>query len=126
VLVIQDGEFAWSRDARQPTLEGINVTVRKGELLGIWGPVGAGKVQYCYSCPLTLISDAIPSQTSVLSAICGEMIRLDGKVGIHGSIAYAPQTPWIMSGSIKYEVLLFVCQCTHSNVVHQGQHLVFT
>ena len=46
VLVIKDGEFSWNKDALQPTLEGINMTVRKGELVGILGRVGSGKVSW--------------------------------------------------------------------------------
>jgi len=45
VLEIKDGEFTWSKDAQSPTLEGINLVVRKGELMGIVGRVGAGKVR---------------------------------------------------------------------------------
>jgi len=44
VLEIENGEFAWSKDAQSPTLEGINLVARKGELSGIIGRVGAGKV----------------------------------------------------------------------------------
>jgi len=44
VLEIENGEFAWSKDAQSPTLEGINYVARKGELTGIIGRVGAGKV----------------------------------------------------------------------------------
>jgi ABC-type polysaccharide/polyol phosphate transport system ATPase subunit len=44
VLEIEDGEFAWSKDATSSTLEDINMVVRKGELIGIAGRVGAGKV----------------------------------------------------------------------------------
>lgn len=44
VLAIQDGEFTWSKEALTPTLEGINLQVKKGELVGILGRVGAGKV----------------------------------------------------------------------------------
>jgi ABC-type polysaccharide/polyol phosphate transport system ATPase subunit len=33
-------------DAIQPTLEDINLTVKKGELIGILGRVGGGKVDY--------------------------------------------------------------------------------
>jgi ATP-binding cassette subfamily C (CFTR/MRP) protein 1 len=50
--------------------------------MGIWGPVGSGK-------------------TSLLGAIIGEMIKLEGKVTVNGSIAYAPQNPWIMSATVK-------------------------
>ncbi len=44
VLEIENGEFAWSRDAQSPTLESIKLVARKGELTGIIGRVGAGKV----------------------------------------------------------------------------------
>jgi ATP-binding cassette, subfamily C (CFTR/MRP), member 1 len=44
VLSIKGGEFSWDKDSMTPTLEDINLTVRKGELIGILGRVGAGKV----------------------------------------------------------------------------------
>lgn len=44
VLEIKDGEFSWSKDSQSPTLEGIDLVARKGELTGIVGRVGAGKV----------------------------------------------------------------------------------
>ena len=45
VLSITNGEFAWSKTAVSPILEDINLTVKKGELVGIMGRVGAGKVR---------------------------------------------------------------------------------
>lgn len=44
VLSVTDGEFAWSKESASPTLEDINLTVKKGELVGVLGRVGAGKV----------------------------------------------------------------------------------
>ena len=45
MLDIKDGEFTWSKDpSTSPTLEDINLVIRKGELVGIVGRVGAGKV----------------------------------------------------------------------------------
>ncbi|KAI0272641.1 hypothetical protein BC834DRAFT_840866 [Gloeopeniophorella convolvens] len=86
VLEIQDGEFAWSKDATSPTLEGINVVARKGELVGIVGRVGAGK-------------------SSLLSAIIGDMRRIEGKVSLSGTVAYAPQNPWLMGATIRENIL---------------------
>ncbi len=44
MLEVKDGEFSWSKDAPNATLEGVNLVARKGELTGIVGRVGAGKV----------------------------------------------------------------------------------
>ncbi|EKM50357.1 uncharacterized protein PHACADRAFT_263609 [Phanerochaete carnosa HHB-10118-sp] len=86
VLDIRNGEFTWNKDAQSPTLEGINLTVKKGELVGVLGRVGAGK-------------------TSLLSAIVGEMRRIEGEVQLNGSVSYAPQNPWIMSATIRDNIV---------------------
>ncbi|RPD60042.1 metal resistance protein YCF1 [Lentinus tigrinus ALCF2SS1-7] len=86
VVSVTNGDFSWNKNAVSPTLEGINLTVRKGELVGVLGRVGAGK-------------------TSLLSAIIGEMMRLDGEVKVFGTISYAPQNAWIMSATIRDNIL---------------------
>ncbi|KAG8760180.1 hypothetical protein FRC11_000794 [Ceratobasidium sp. 423] len=86
VLEIREGDFQWSRKALQPTLEHVDMTVRQGELVGILGSVGSGK-------------------SSLLSAIVGEMIRVEGSVRIRGKIAYAPQNAWIMNATIRENIL---------------------
>ncbi|EIN06055.1 multidrug resistance-associated ABC transporter [Punctularia strigosozonata HHB-11173 SS5] len=86
VLSISHGEFTWSKQAVQPTLEDINLTVKRGELVGVLGRVGAGK-------------------TSLLSAIIGDMRRMEGEVMVRGSVAYAPQNAWIMSATIRDNIL---------------------
>lgn len=39
VLSIKDADFSWTSTVVQPTLEGINLSVRKGELVGVYGKV---------------------------------------------------------------------------------------
>jgi ATP-binding cassette subfamily C (CFTR/MRP) protein 1 len=91
ILSIKNGDFSWTKQSVEPTLEGIDLTVNKGELVGIFGRVGAGKVLLLESIRLPL-SDSL--QTSLLSAIIGEMTRREGEVILSGSISYAPQDPW--------------------------------
>ncbi|KAJ7126538.1 P-loop containing nucleoside triphosphate hydrolase protein [Mycena crocata] len=82
VLSITDADFRWASTDVVPTLENINLTVRKGELTALIGRVGSGK-------------------TSLLSAIIGDMSRSEGKVTLYGNISYAPQNPWIMSATVR-------------------------
>lgn len=49
VLSIKGGEFSWEKDNVQSTLEDINLTVKKGQLVGVLGRVGAGKVPFSFS-----------------------------------------------------------------------------
>lgn len=88
VVSIKDGEFKWSRDAVQSTLEDINLEVKTGELVGVFGRVGCGK-------------------TSLISAMVGEMIRTEGTVDVFGSVAYAPQNPWILSTTVRDNITFF-------------------
>lgn len=44
VLKIEHGELSWKTGATPPTLEDINLMVKKGELVGVLGRVGCGKV----------------------------------------------------------------------------------
>lgn len=44
VIEIKKGDFKWSKTALEPTLQHVDLTVRKGELVGVLGRVGCGKV----------------------------------------------------------------------------------
>lgn len=60
VLSVRKGEFRWSEKSVEPTLEGIDLDVRMGELLGVFGRVGCGKVNV----PLILLLSNIEAQFS--------------------------------------------------------------
>ncbi|KAM6496895.1 metal resistance protein YCF1 [Amanita muscaria] len=86
VLNVNNADFAWSSTAINPTLEGITLSVRMGEVVGIFGRVGAGK-------------------SSLLSAIIGDLVRTEGQIELYGSVAYVPQSPWIMTASVRENIL---------------------
>ncbi|PWN22966.1 hypothetical protein BCV69DRAFT_296932 [Microstroma glucosiphilum] len=86
LLEIRDGDFKWSREQPTPTLQDIDLTVEKGELLAVLGKVGDGK-------------------SSLLSAVLGEMYRTDGKVIVRGRTAYFSQGGWAMGETIQKNIL---------------------
>ena len=86
VVTIKNGEFRWLNDSVEPILQDINLSVKKGELLAVIGRVGDGK-------------------SSLLSALLGEMTRTDGKVTIRGDVAYFSQNSWIMSATVKDNIV---------------------
>lgn len=86
VMKIKDGEFCWDKESGVPTLEGVNISLKKGQLFGVLGRVGSGK-------------------SSLLSAMIGDMRRTEGEVVVSGNVAYAPQNPWILSASVRDNIL---------------------
>ncbi|KFO20675.1 Multidrug resistance-associated protein 6 [Fukomys damarensis] len=83
-IAIQDGTFSWSQES-PPCLHRINLTVPQGCLLAVVGPVGAGK-------------------SSLLSALLGELSKLEGSVSIQGPVAYVPQEAWVQNSSVVENV----------------------
>ncbi|KAF1329531.1 Abc transporter c family member 2, partial [Globisporangium splendens] len=67
-------------------LEGVNLEVDAGSLVMIVGKVGSGK-------------------SSLLNALLGEMIAIDGNVAIDGEISYVSQESWIRNSSVKDNIL---------------------
>ncbi|KAK8448521.1 hypothetical protein SEVIR_7G027200v4 [Setaria viridis] len=70
----------------ETVLKGINMEVRRGELVAVVGTVGSGK-------------------SSLLSCIMGEMEKISGTVRVCGSTAYVAQTAWIQNGTIQENIL---------------------
>ncbi|KAL4560027.1 hypothetical protein LXL04_032175 [Taraxacum kok-saghyz] len=83
---IQNGNFTWEPESPIPTLQNVNLEVKKGQKVAVCGSVGAGK-------------------SSLLYAILGEISKTSGTVGVFGSIAYVSQTSWIQSGTIQDNIL---------------------
>ncbi|TYJ52875.1 hypothetical protein B9479_006510 [Cryptococcus floricola] len=86
VINIKKGDFRWLEDSTEPILQDIDLDVKKGELLALVGRVGDGK-------------------SSLLGAILGEMTRSDGSVTVRGEIAYFSQNSWILSATVKDNIV---------------------
>ena len=44
-------------------------------------------------------------QSSLLSAVLGELPPSQGQVSVHGRIAYVSQQPWVFSGTVRSNIL---------------------
>lgn len=83
---IENGKFSWDVNSRSPTLDGIQLKVKRGMKVAICGTVGSGK-------------------SSLLSCILGEMPKLSGAVRVSGTKAYVPQSAWILTGNVRENIL---------------------
>ncbi|KAL5574198.1 hypothetical protein UlMin_023795 [Ulmus minor] len=83
---IENGKFSWDTESNIPILDKINLRVKRGMKVAICGTVGSGK-------------------SSLLASILGEMQKLSGTVKISGTKAYVPQSPWILTGNIRDNIL---------------------
>ncbi|EPS71658.1 hypothetical protein M569_03101, partial [Genlisea aurea] len=89
VLSINSASCTWSSydEDFDLVLDNVNLTVPKGSMVVIVGEVGSGK-------------------SSLLSMILGETRLVNGSTFISGSKSYVPQIPWIISGTIRDNILL--------------------
>ncbi|KFZ51729.1 Multidrug resistance-associated protein 1, partial [Antrostomus carolinensis] len=84
-ITIRNGTFRWSKET-SPCLRRIDLTVPQGSLLAVVGQVGAGK-------------------SSLLSALLGELEKMDGCMTMKGTAAYVPQQAWIQNASVEDNIL---------------------
>lgn len=75
----------WSPSKRAISIDSLSIP--KGELVVVVGSVGSGK-------------------SALLLSILGELETLAGEVAIGGALGYCPQTPWIISDSIRDNITL--------------------
>ncbi|NWS41791.1 MRP1 protein, partial [Probosciger aterrimus] len=77
--------FCWEKNG-VPVLKNLSVSIPEGSLVAVVGEVGSGK-------------------SSFLSAVLGEMEKLEGTVQRRGSVAYASQQAWIQNGTLQENIL---------------------
>ncbi|KAJ3119250.1 hypothetical protein HK100_000397 [Physocladia obscura] len=85
VVVVQEATFGWTRD-KEALFKNINLRLKKGKLYIVVGSVGSGK-------------------SSLIAALLGEMERREGTVSLFGTVAYCQQQPWLVSDTVKNNVL---------------------
>lgn len=74
------------RELQPLTLNEINVDFPKGKLIGVIGPVGAGK-------------------SSLLQVLLRELPLQSGTLSINGSASYASQEPWVFAETVRQNIL---------------------
>lgn len=77
----------WSlKNFEVPSLKNLNLKIERGKFYGIVGKVGSGK-------------------SGLLSAILQEVPYYSGELKVQGSIAYVEQEPYIVSGTVRHNIL---------------------
>lgn len=87
-LEITNGNFSWGGEEDQAlVLKNINLTVGKGQLAAVVGPVGCGK-------------------SSLVLSLLGDTVKIAGSTAnIDGSLAYVAQQAWIQNATLQDNIL---------------------
>ncbi|XP_020232218.1 ABC transporter C family member 13 isoform X4 [Cajanus cajan] len=88
-VFIQDASCTWSSSEEQAlnsVLDHVTLSVSQGCFVAVIGEVGSGK-------------------SSLLYSVLGEMRLARGSIYSKESIAYVPQVPWILSGTVRDNIL---------------------
>jgi len=83
---IRDGTFSWNRHESKNALTHISFRASKGDLTCVVGRVGSGK-------------------SSLLQSILGDLWKVNGEVTVHGSVAFANQSAWIMNATVRENII---------------------
>lgn len=85
-ILLQNVVCSWYRDWNKPALNHLCLSVCKGDLVFITGPVGCGK-------------------SSLLHVILQEIPLLTGQISSRGRISWVGQLPWVFSATIRENIL---------------------
>lgn len=83
-IEISDATFMWSEKRTALTIPRLNI--KRGELVVVVGSIGSGK-------------------SALLLGILGELSLSSGSAAICGSIGYVPQLPWIVSDTVRGNIV---------------------
>lgn len=77
---------SWSQDHLSNTLKSVTLKFTSSDILTTIGEVGGGK-------------------STLLFAILGELPLSEGEISCYNKVAYAPQIPWVFSGTMRENIL---------------------
>ncbi|XP_053167408.1 ATP-binding cassette sub-family C member 2-like isoform X2 [Hemicordylus capensis] len=80
-----NASFHWEKTGA-PTLNKVSLEIPEGSLVAVVGQVGAGK-------------------SSLLSAVLGEMEKIEGTAQRKGSVAYVSQQAWIQNSTLQENIV---------------------
>ena len=82
----EKGKKVELEEVDHPVLAGVNLSMKRGDFLAVVGPVACGK-------------------TSFLMSLMQETSVSKGSISVKGTVAYVEQEPFIMSASVKQNIL---------------------
>ncbi|KAM7285677.1 multidrug resistance-associated protein 1 [Ixodes scapularis] len=82
---LRQASFTWAREEPE-VLRDLTLSVKKGSLVAVVGPVGCGK-------------------SALLNAILGSLEKVSGSVDVHGRLAYVAQQSWIQNATLKENII---------------------
>ncbi|KAM7471627.1 hypothetical protein LguiA_009810 [Lonicera macranthoides] len=94
-VVITDACCAWassSQDDLELVLDHVTLALPRGSFVAVVGEVKS-------------VAEVGSGKSSLLYSILGETRLINGSIYSSGSVAYVPQVPWILSGTIRDNIL---------------------
>jgi ATP-binding cassette subfamily B protein len=98
ILEIVDVSKSYRSDHR-PAIKAVSMSIPTGSFIGLCGPAGSGK-----STLLKCVAGIIVPDTGAIRLYETPLSELEGR-SVAGVIAYAPQTPYLLAGSIRANVM---------------------
>ncbi|TPX46318.1 hypothetical protein SeLEV6574_g03291 [Synchytrium endobioticum] len=84
LMEVRDADFVWD-GIDHPHILNLTMTLEKGRLIGVIGDIASGR--------------------SLLAALMGQLKKTKGSISKFGSIGYLPQEPWLVSSTLRDNVL---------------------